>query len=360
MTHRLHDLLARIQPVDDDAAREGRRRHAALAKPPGSLGVLEGLGSQLCAIAGRCPPPIPDHPAVVVAAGDHGVHAQGVTRWPRAVTTAMVSTVANGRAAVSVLAGQVGATVAILDVAVADPGPAPEGVRRRRVVADGTADLAVEPAMTIDQAIAAVNHGADLADDLVDAGHDLLAIGDLGIANTTASACLVGAMAGIDDATAIVGPGAGNDRATVARKVEVVAAALARHGDGREPVGVLASLGGAEHAALVGVVLAGAARQVPVVLDGVIADAAALVAAALHAAVPDRLLAGHRSTEPAATIALDRLGLRPLLDLDLRLGEGTGAVLAIPIVRAAASLLSGMATLEDVMGPKEPAGDEAT
>lgn len=348
MTDDLGDLLARVRPVDDAAGQDGLARHATLAMPPGALGDLGPLGARLCAIAGTCPPPVPARPAVVVAAGDHGVHARGVTRWSQAVTTAMVATVAAGRAAVSVLADQVGATVHVLDVGVADDGPCPPGVRRRRVVVGGTADLTVGPAMTVSQAVAAVRHGAALADDLLDAGHDLLVTGDLGIANTTASACLVAVLA---DAPAgdVVGPGAANDAATVERKVAVVDRALARHGPDRKPLGVLASLGGAEHAALVGVLLVGSARRVPVILDGVIAAAAALVAVELAPAVVDHLVAGHRSTEPAASLALAHLGLRPLLDLHLRLGEGTGAVLAVPLVQAAAAVLGRMATLDDVV-----------
>lgn len=298
-------------------------------------------------MAGRCPPPVPTRPTVLVAAGDHGVHAQGVTRWPQQITAAMVAIVSQGRAAVSVLGEMVGAEVRVLDVGVAGDTPAPPGIRRHRVVANGTQDLLTRPAMTADEATRAVLAGAALAAESVRAGTDLLVTGDLGIANTTPSACLIAALTGASPVE-VVGRGAANDAGTVARKIAVVETALARHGGTRQPLGVLASLGGSEHAALIGVMLAGASHRVPVVLDGVIADAAALVAAALCPAVTDYLIAGHRSTEPGAAVALGQLGLSPLLDLSLALGEGSGAVLAVPLVRSAAALLSQMATLDQV------------
>jgi nicotinate-nucleotide--dimethylbenzimidazole phosphoribosyltransferase len=344
---RIDDLVADVRPVDATAAAAAQRRSDGLVKPPGSLGVVEAVGAQLAGIAGTCPPPIPQQPAVVVAAADHGVHAQGVTPWPQAITGIMVGLMAEGRAAVNQLAGVVGARVAVLDVGVATDVPAHPALRSARV-RPGTADLTEGPAMAPEEAVRALLAGAGLVEELAAAGVDLVVTGDMGIANTTASACLIAVMTGASP-EAVTGRGTGIDDATLAVKQKVVADALARHAPAADdPLGALAAVGGLEHAALVGVILAAAAEGLPVVLDGVITDAAALVAVALCPDVAGYLIAGHRSVEPGATAALAHLGLRPLLDLDLRLGEGTGGLLAVPIVRAAAAALGGMATLEEI------------
>jgi nicotinate-nucleotide--dimethylbenzimidazole phosphoribosyltransferase len=343
---RVADLAAGVAPVDGAAAAAARERHDQLTKPAGSLGGLETLGARLAAMAGRCPPPVPERPAVVVAAGDHGVLAQGVSPWPREVTAAMVAGIADGRAAVNVLAGVVGAQVTVLDVGVATALAPHPRVRRAKVRA-GTADLSEAPAMTRTEAARALLAGAGVAGELLDAGADLLVTGDMGIANTTPAACLVAAFTG-QPAAAVTGRGTGIDDATFAVKVKVVERALVLHApDPADPLGVLAALGGLEHAALAGLVLAGAAARVPVVLDGVNADAAALAACAFAPAAVGYLVAGHRSVEPGASAALDALGLDPLLDLGMRLGEGTGALLAVPIVRSAAAVLGGMATFAE-------------
>ena len=341
------ELAAAIQPVDEAAAAQARHRHDGLAKPPGSLGALEGLSARLVAIAGRCPPPVPAEPAVVVAAGDHGVHAQGVSPWPQEITAAMVGVFCEGRAAVNAIAATVGARVAVLDAGVAADLP-PHPRLRRAGIRRGTADLSKEPAMRRDEAARAVLAGAGLAEELVASGVDLLVTGDMGIANTTAAACLIAAYTGAGAET-VTGRGAGADAEMLARKTALVASALARHQrDRADPLGALAALGGLEHAALVGVILSGAADRVPVVLDGVSAGAAALAACALCPEARGYLVAGHRSTEPGATIALDHLGLAALLDLQLRLGEGTGGLLAVPIVTAAARILADMAAITDL------------
>lgn len=343
---RVGDLIAAVAPVDEDARTSARRRHDELAKPPGSLGRLEDLGAQLAAIAGVCPPPVPTQPAVVVAAADHGVHARGVTRWPQAVTTAMVELLCAGTAAINVVAGALGARVALLDVGVAEEPPDHPRLRKARL-RPGTADLAAGPAMHRDEAARALLAGAGLAEELTAGGVDLLVTGDMGIANTTASACVVAAMTG-RDAAAVTGPGAGADEAVMARKTAAVTAGLSHVPRPDDPLGVLAAVGGLEHAALVGVILSGAADGVPVLLDGVIADAAALVAAALCPSAAGYLIAGHRSPEPGAAAALLHLGLEPLLDLGMRLGEGTGGALAVPLVGAAALVLRDMAMLADL------------
>ncbi len=342
---RVARLAAAVPPLDAAAEAAARDRHARLIKPAGSLGRLEELGARLAAMAGRCPPPLPAAPAVLVAAGDHGVVAQGVTPWPQAITGAMVAAMAAGQAAVNAMAGVIGARLRLLDVGVA-AAPAPHPLVLPANVRRGTADLAVEPAMSRQEAARALLAGADAAGELLDEGADLLVTGDMGIGNTTAAACLVAAFTGRLPA-AVTGRGTGIDDATWELKVKVVERALARHDpDPADPIGALASVGGLEHAALAGLLLAGASRRVPVVLDGVNADVAALVACAIAPRVAGFLVAGHRSVEPGASAALEHLGLSPLIDLELRLGEGTGALLAVPIVRCAAAVLS-MATFAE-------------
>jgi nicotinate-nucleotide--dimethylbenzimidazole phosphoribosyltransferase len=340
-------LVAAVSPASSDAAAAARAHLDALAKPPGSLGRLEDLAARLAAIAATSPPPIPAGPALLVACGDHGVHAQGVTPWPQAVTTAVVDAVCAGIAASGPLARQVGATTTVLDVGVANALRDHPNLQRTKL-RDGTDDLMIEPAMTLADAEAAILAGANAVAGLVDAGADLIVLGEVGMANTTPSACLIAAMTGAD-ADQVTGRGTGIDDATHERKIEVVAKALARHGDGREPLDVLASLGGLEHAALVGACLAGAVGRIPVILDGVSTNAAAMVAVALAPEVAGYLVAGHASTEPGATLALTRLELDPLLDLGMRLGEGTGALLAVPIVQAAARVMAETAKLDDLL-----------
>jgi nicotinate-nucleotide--dimethylbenzimidazole phosphoribosyltransferase len=340
-------LAATIEPVDADAAEAAYRRHDALATPPGSLGRLEDLGARLSAIAGRCPPPAAERPSLVIAAGDHGVHAQDVSPWPQTVTAAMVTTFNAGRATANAFAANVGAEVVVLDVGLATPVEDHPRLRRARV-REGTRDLSLEAAMGSEECAAAVAAGVEVARQRLGTGADLLLVGDMGIANTTAAAALVAAFTGRSPVE-VTGRGTGIDDATLERKVAAVTAGVDRH-DGDDAWDTLAGLGGLEHAALTGVLLAGAAAGVPIVLDGVNTGAAALAAAALAPEVVDHLVAGHRSIEPGATVALQHLGLVPLLELDLRLGEGTGALLAVPIVRAAAVALRDVATLDEVLG----------
>ncbi|MEP6649436.1 MAG: nicotinate-nucleotide--dimethylbenzimidazole phosphoribosyltransferase [Lapillicoccus sp.] len=340
----LESTFAAIEPLDFSAMAAADARQARLTKPPGSMGRLEALGTQLAGISGVCPPPVPEPVAVAVFAGDHGVHTQGVTPWPQEVTVQMVANVCAGGAVVSALARQVGADVAVVDVGVAGDAPPHERLTVAKV-ARGTADLGTGPAMTPGQARQALETGIAHAYRLVDAGYRLLVTGDLGLANTTPSAALVAALTGTDPAE-VTGRGAGSDDAMLAHKVDVVRRAVARLDDPFDSITVLAEVGGFEHAALAGFLLGAAARGVPVVLDGVIACSAALVAAGLEPGVSAYLVAGHRSSEPGATVALRSLGLEPLLDLDLRLGEGSGAVLAVPLVQAAARMLAEVATFD--------------
>jgi nicotinate-nucleotide--dimethylbenzimidazole phosphoribosyltransferase len=352
----LQQTLDAISPADEAAVAAAWARQHALTKPRGALGVLEDVGARLAGTAGSCPPPVPEPVAVAVFAADHGVHAQGVTPWPQEVTGQMVANILGGGAVVNVLAGQVGAELCVVDVGVAGPEPeAAPGLLVRRVRA-GTRDLSVEPALTRAEATAALEVGIEVARDLVTAGNRLLVAGDMGIANTTASAALIAAFCGLDPAD-VTGRGTGVDDAMLGHKVDVVRRALALHRpDPGDPVGVLAAFGGLEHAAIAGFLLAGAAARVPVVLDGVIAGAAALVAHALAPDAADHWVAGHRSTEPGATAALRHLGLRPLVDLDLRLGEGSGALLAVPLVQSAARVLAEVATFDAAgVADKDPA-----
>jgi nicotinate-nucleotide--dimethylbenzimidazole phosphoribosyltransferase len=334
---------ARVRPLDASAARAARERWGTRAKPPGSLGRLEDLGVHLAAIAGRCPPPVPARPAVAVFAADHGVARDGVTAWPQDVTAFMVAGMAAGGAAVNALAATVGATVHLIDVGVAAPVDHVAGVRQAKVRA-GTASLLHGPAMTIAEARAALAVGAEVAADLVAAGADCLVGGEMGIGNTTPSACLVAALTG-HPPDAVTGPGAGLPADRLDHKRRVVATALGRVARTTDPLALLAEIGGLEIAALAGFDVGGAAAGVPVVVDGVIAAAALLVADALAPGTADRCIAGHRSSEPAASIALAHVRRVPLLDLGMRLGEGTGACLAVPLVQAAARALRDMGDL---------------
>jgi nicotinate-nucleotide--dimethylbenzimidazole phosphoribosyltransferase len=341
----LDEIVDRIRPLDEAAMSAARDRQARLTKPAGSLGVLEELSVRLAGLAGSCPPPVPEPAAVAVFAGDHGVHAQRVTPWPQEVTAQMVANFLAGGAVVNAFAEQIGATVTVVDVGVAtalDPAP---GLVIAKVRA-GTRDLSVEPALTREETVAAIEAGISTAEAVIDRGAGMLVTGDMGIANTTPAAALIAAFTGADAAT-VTGRGTGIDDDMLAHKTSVVAAALARHNpDPGDPVGVLAAVGGCEHAALTGFILGAAARRTPVLVDGVIALSAALAAVALAPDAVGALIAGHRSAEPGAGVALAHLGLAPLLDLRMRLGEGTGALLAVPVVAGAVRVLHSVATFD--------------
>jgi nicotinate-nucleotide--dimethylbenzimidazole phosphoribosyltransferase len=273
------------------------------------------------------------------------VHAQHVTPWPQEVTGQMVANFLSGGAVVNAFAAQTGAEVVVVDVGVAADLDQVPGLLPRKI-AHGTSDFTIGPAMTRAQALTGIGVGIEVARDLAAAGNRCLLTGDMGIANTTASAALICAFTG-RDAGEVTGRGTGVDDATLARKVEVVRRGLALHQPDRaDPVGVLAAFGGFEHAALAGFIVAAAALRLPVVLDGVISGSAALAACALAPDAAGCLIAGHRSVEPGHTVSLEHLALRPLVDLDLRLGEGTGALLALPIVQSAVRALREVATFD--------------
>ena len=360
------DAMARVAPLDQKAAAEAAVHHDRLTKPRGSLGRLESLAVQLAGISGTCPPSVPEPAAVAVFAGDHGVLAEGVSPWPQEVTAQMVANFCSGGAAINVLARHLGAEVVVVDVGVASevPGPAvaspatggpaspavatPAGTGLISAkVRRGTRNLMVEPAMTRDEAVQALDVGASVAGDLVAKGVRALVTGDMGIGNTTPSAALIAAFCG-RSAGEVAGRGTGIGDAELQRKIAVIDAALtrARNDPASDPLSTLASLGGLEIAALAGFIVGGAAARVPVLIDGVIAAAAAVVAGSLAPGCVDYCVAGHRSTEPGSSIALEHLGLEPLLDLELRLGEGTGACLALGVLQAAAKVSAEMATFD--------------
>ena len=321
----------------------------SLTKPPGSLGRLESLAIWLAGVTGEARPTV-QRRAIVVAAADHGVTRQGVSAYPPEVTAQMVANFLDGGAAINVLASGVGASVTVLDVGVAGVIPRRSSTARgggRLVdlrIRPGTDDFTLGPAMTLAEAIEAVAAGLALVDDLRSDGTDLIGVGEMGIGNTTAASALTAAMTG-SAAASVTGFGTGIDDGTRARKIAVIEAALDRHRpDPADPLGVLAAVGGLEIGALVGVILGAVGARIPVVLDGFITGAAALVAASLAHGVTPRLLAAHRSLEPGHRIVLERLGLEPLLDLQMRLGEGTGAALAIGLIDAAVAIRDGMAT----------------
>lgn len=344
-----HDLLQEtisgIRPLDAKALGEAWERQKRMTKPAGALGMLEIISAQLSGLSRLCPPPVPEPAAVAIFAGDHGVHAQGVTAWPQEVTAQMVANFLGGGAVCNAFAAQVGAEVCVVDVGVAAELPATPGLLPRKV-RPGTADFTTGPALTREEVLAAIEVGIETARDLVAAGNKGLLTGEMGIANTTASAALICVYTGMDPAE-VTGRGTGINDEMHARKVDVVRRALELHRpDPADPIGVLAAVGGLEHAAMAGFLLGGASLRTPVILDGVSAGAAALVARAIAPEALAACIAGHRSAEPGHVAALNKLGLRPLVDLDLRLGEGTGALLALPIVQSAARAMHDVATFD--------------
>lgn len=339
-----------VPPPSADAHLQAAERLAALAIPAGAWGRLGDLAVWWSACQGQCPPTPPADVRAVLFAGDHGVAAAGVSAYPSAVTPAMLRTIVAGGAGISVLARQHGVRLRVLDIAVATDVPGlPDDVTAHKIHR-GSGSIDRQDACTAAEIDRALAVGADVAGQEIDAGADLLVVGDLGIGNTTPAAVLIGALLGLEART-VTGRGTGLDDAGLDAKRAVVAAALARAatrtGDPRD---LLAAVGSADIAAAVGFLVTAARRGVPVLLDGLIAVAEALVAERLAPGVSAWCAAGHRSTEPAQTAALRALGLEPLLDLGMRLGEGTGAVAAVPLVRSAALVLGEMALLSEVLG----------
>ncbi|MEA2621065.1 MAG: nicotinate-nucleotide--dimethylbenzimidazole phosphoribosyltransferase [Chloroflexota bacterium] len=356
----LRSDLATIRSLDAEAMAAAAAHLDRLTKPPGSLGRLEALVIQLAGITGRADAPVGAR-AIVVAAADHGVAQRGVSAYPAEVTAQMVANFVAGGAAINVLAASVGAQVVVIDAGVAGPipTPAPDPRRGGRLVSarvrPGTADMTERAAMERDEALMAIAVGRRVVAQLrADAtGLDLLGIGEMGIGNTTAASALSAAFTGAP-VDVVTGPGTGVDDAGRRRKVAAIEAALARHRpDITDPLGVVAAIGGLEIAVLVGVIAEAALAGIPIVLDGFITASAALVAVALEPRLGPRLIAGHRSTEPGHRIVLDHLGLTPILELDLRLGEASGAALAMAVIVAAVAIRDEMATFDSagISGP---------
>ena len=343
----------RIVAPDDVAATAARDRQKSLTKPPGSLGRLEDLSAWVAACQGVCPPRQFERTRVVVFAGDHGVTASGVSAFPPEVTAQMVANFDAGGAAVNVLAGVAGAGVRVVDIAVDCDEPLTPAIGAHKV-RRSSRNLAVEDPLTADEVRAAVQAGKQIADEEVDAGADLLIAGDMGIGNTTAATTLVAVITGTEPVAA-VGRGTGIDDAGWMRKTTAVRDAMyrARHHAG-DPMALLQTCGGADLAAMAGFCAQAAVRRTPLLLDGVVVTAAALVADLLAPGARQWWQAGHRSTEPAHSLALARLDLEPIVDLKMRLGEGTGALVAVPIVRAAVATLASMATFGEASVTDRP------
>ncbi len=349
-------MFASVPSPDGHSAAAAKRRQDLLTKPTGALGRLEDLSVWVAACQGRCPPRPFQRARVVVFAGDHGVAREGVSAYPPEVTTQMVSNIESGGAAISVLAEAAGATVRVIDIAVdcdrdsADP-LALHKVRR------SSGNIAVEDALLPGEASAAIQAGIRIADDEVDAGADLLIAGDMGIGNSTAATTLIAALTDTEPVAA-VGRGTGIDDTAWSRKTAAVRDALYRSRELRsDPVALLGACGGADLAAMAGFCAQAAVRRTPLLLDGLAVTAAALVADRMAPGARSWWQAGHRSPEPSHGLALADLGLQPILDLGLRLGEGSGAATALWIVRAAVAALAEMATFTDagVSGPVTPA-----
>jgi len=346
----LAELAARVDLPDADAAAAARARQARLVKPPGALGRLEELSVWVAAVQRRCPPQDFARPRVVLFAGDHGVARAGVSAYPPEVTAEMLTAFLVGGAAVTVLADLAGATVRVLDLAVdADtpPGAAGHAELARYKVRRGSGSIDREDALTRAEAEQAFAAGVAVADEEVDSGADLLIPADMGIGNTTPAAVLVAAVADLEPVQAI-GRGSGVDDAGWMRKLTAIRDALRRARPvADDPLGLLAAVGGADFAAMTGFLVQAAVRRTPVILDGVVSGAAATVAREVAPPAAAWWLAGHRSPEPAHRVALERLGLQPLVDLGMRLGEGSGALVALPVLRAAVRTLAEMSTFDE-------------
>jgi nicotinate-nucleotide--dimethylbenzimidazole phosphoribosyltransferase len=337
-----------VRPLDADSCASAAAAMDGKVKPLRSLGRLESLAARIAGIQGTDAPHV-DAPAVVICAADHGVVAGGVSAYPQEVTGLMLQGFAAGTAAVGVLARQAGVRLLVADVGVLVApriAPGQNEVLDLRVRA-GTRNSLVEAAMTLEETERAVAHGVGLADLLVSEGADLVGLGEMGIGSTTTASVLTAALLDRDPAR-VTGPGTGVSGEALAAKVRAVDAILSRHRGASGVWDVLARMGGLEIAALTGVVLGCAARRVPVVLDGLITTAAALVARELAPASVDAMVAGHLSPEPGHAIQLESLGLEPVLDLGMRLGEGSGATLAVPVLRSAVAVLREMGSFADL------------
>ncbi len=341
---KLSDTRNSLPEADAQAADQAGRILDGKTKPRGSLGMLELVARRVAAITGQARPPLPKK-AIVVFGADHGVARQGVSAYPQEVTGQMLMNFALGGAAINVLSRQVGAEVVVCDVGTVAPPPPSDGIRSDRF-GPGTEDFTAGPAMSREQVEAALEYGIALAHELSDAGIGLVGLGEMGIGNTTSASALTAKWLNAD-VDLVTGRGTGIDEERRQHKASVIRTALELHADRTDPVDVLAALGGFEIAGLAGVALGCAERRIPVLLDGFISSVAGLAAARIEPRATYALLASHRSVEPGHRLQLDALGLAPLLDLDLRLGEGTGAALAMPLVEASLRVMHEMASFDD-------------
>ena len=333
-----------IHDLDRNAMEDARRRQASLTKPPGSLGLLEEISVRLCGIKGEMTADLGGK-VIILCAADHGVVEEGVSAYPQEVTAQMLANFADRGAAINVLAGYAGARVVLVDIGTVGEGSLP-GVVDRRIRA-GTANIAQGPAMSRKEAERAVATGIELAGQEISGGAGMIATGDMGIGNTTPSSALVAAFTGLP-AEAVVGRGTGLDDTALDAKTRVVEKALAANRPGSDdPVGALAGVGGLEIGAMAGVILGGVMERVPVVIDGFISGAAALLAERICPGAKNFMFASHLSEEPGHKAALDELSLEPFINLNMRLGEGTGAALAMPVIEVALKLLNEMATFDE-------------
>ncbi len=338
----LEQAIKRVGRLDEQAMKAAQQRQDSLIKPLGSLGRLEELSIKVAGIRGY-PIPAMDRKAIVVMAADHGVVAEGVSLYPQAVTPQMVRNFLQGGAAINVLARHVDARVLVVDMGVAAELEPCEGLVSRKI-AHGTRDLVRGPAMSQGEAISAIEAGLEILEQEVEKGLDIIGTGDMGIGNTTSSSAITAAITGAPVAK-VTGRGAGLGRRQLAGKVHAVEEALSvNRPDAASGVDVLTKVGGFEIAGLAGLMIGAAGHRLPIVIDGFISGAAALVATTMAPRLRDFLIAGHVSAERGHRAALKHLGLKPVLDLDMRLGEGTGAALAISVVEAAVKALAGMAT----------------
>jgi len=339
----LEKTRAQIGEIDSEAAAATQRLLDGKTKPRGSLGRLEDLACKIASIQHNPRPPLPTK-AIVVMAGDHGVTQEGVSAYPSEVTWQMLLNFARGGAAINVLARQAAARLVVVDMGVSGPAEAIPGVLSHRI-ALGTRNFTLGPAMTVEQTVLAVEHGIAIAQELASSGVDLIGLGEMGIGNTTSATALLAAFTG-RPASEITGRGTGIDDTAWVRKVAAIEKALKTNATGGRPLPVLAAFGGFEIAGLAGVALGAAFCKIPVILDGFIASTAALCAARLAPNCADYVIASHRSVEIGHKVVLEALGCEPLFEFSMRLGEGTGAALAMHMVDASLHILHEMATFD--------------
>jgi nicotinate-nucleotide--dimethylbenzimidazole phosphoribosyltransferase len=340
----MEETIKKIGALDERAISVARARQDILTKPAGSLGTLEDISTKVAGITGNATPKIKDK-VIITMAGDHGVTDDGVSAYPKEVTAQMVYNFLNGGAAINVLARHAGARVVIVDMGVAVDFTHERLVSKK--IAYGTANMAKGPAMSYEDAVRSIEAGIEVFESEAKKGVDIVGVGDMGIGNTTSSSAIVAVITGYD-VEKVTGRGTGIDDAGLEKKIAVIEEAIrVNKPNNKDAIDVLAKVGGFEIGGMAGVILAAASHRVPVVIDGFISGTAALVAYGIAPAVKDYMIAAHRSVERGHSVTLDYIGLKPLLDLDMRLGEGTGAALGISIVDAACKILGEMATFED-------------